>query len=285
MRNRKALSIVESAVTPTSSTPIALPEEQQALFREVILILEKAHFAYAVAGAFALRQHTGICRFTKDLDIFLSPSAATGVLESLQLHGFECEVCDPVWLAKVRRDNYFIDLITGMSNGVITVDDSWVERAHPARVCGVDSRVLAPEEMIVSKLFVTRRERFDGADIAHIIFGSRGHLQWDRILHLVGEHWELLLWALMLFRYVYPAHSDYVPEPLWRDLLGRFGEEVRNPNVNAPFRGSLIDDVMFAIDVEEWGLANLLEEYRQRRRKITMPPKARPKLKSRRAAG
>ena len=285
MRNRKALSIVESAVTPTSSTPIVLPEEQQALFREVIRILEEAHFAYAVAGAFALRQHTGICRFTKDLDIFLNPTAATGVLEALEPHGFECEVCDPVWLAKVRRDNYFIDLITGMSNGVITVDDSWIERAHPARVCGVDSRVLAPEEMLVSKLFVTRRERFDGADIAHIIFGSRGQLQWDRVLQLVGDHWELLLWSLLLFHYVYPAHSDYIPQPLWQDLLARLGEEVRKPNTDAPFRGSLIDEVMFAIDVEEWGLANLLEGYRERRRKISMPVRGRSKSKSRRAAG
>ena len=31
------------------------------------------------------------------------------------------------------------------------------------------------------------------------------------------------------------------------------------------FRGSLVDDKMFAIDVNEWGLENLMEEYRERR--------------------
>jgi hypothetical protein len=114
-------------------------------------------------------------------------------------------------------------------------------------------------------LFVTRRERFDGADIAHIIFASRGNLQWDRIRQQVGEHWEILLWALMLFRYVYPAHTDYVPKSLWQDLLARLAEEIRVPSPSARFRGSLVDEAMFAIDVEEWGLDDILKESRARR--------------------
>ena len=259
----------------TSSTPLRLPARQQALFREVLALFESARCPYAVAGAFALREHTGICRLTKDLDIFLGPRDASDALARLQEHGFECELCDPVWLAKARRDGFFVDLITGMSNGAISVDDSWIARARPATILGVKTKVLAPEELLASKLFVTRRERFDGADIAHIIFVSRGELQWDRILQLAGEHWELVLWALVLFRYVYPAHSNYVPQSLWQDLLARFAEEVRRPNPSARFRGSLIDDAMFAIDVEEWGLDDVLKEHQARRAKITPPPVSR----------
>ena len=173
-----------------------------------------------------------------------------------------------MWLAKVHRSDYFVDLITGMSSGVITVDQSWVTRAHPARVCGVDSRVLAPEEMVASKLFLIRRERFDGADIAHLIYGSHGRWQWDRILQIAGEYWELVLWSLLRFRYVYPAYSDYVPQSVWSELLTRFGREVRSPAKAAAFRGSLVDDVMFAIDVKEWGMQNRLEHYRARRSRI-----------------
>jgi putative nucleotidyltransferase-like protein len=258
----------ESEVQATSSTPLELPKEQEALFHEVLTLFEAEQLRYAVAGAFALRQHTGICRFTKDLDIFLSPQTATRALTLLERRGFRCEVCDPVWLAKVHRNEYFIDLITGMSNAVIAVDDSWIERAHPARVCGVDTRVLAPEDVIASKLFVTRRERFDGADIAHLIFASRGELQWDRIIHLAGDHWELVLWSLVLFRYVYPAYAQYVPKALWRDLIARFSHLIESDSSEEKFRGSLIDDVMFAIDVDEWGLPNLLAEQRDRRTKI-----------------
>src|SRR5947208_4537340 len=93
----------DNDVQATSSTPLELPEEQEALFREVLTLFEEAHWPYAVAGAFALRQHTGIYRFTKDLDIFLSAESASEVLVCLRKHDFVCEVCDPVWLAKVHR--------------------------------------------------------------------------------------------------------------------------------------------------------------------------------------
>lgn len=158
----------------TSSVPEELPPEQQALFREVLALFEKEQLPYAVSGGFAMQEHTGICRFTKDLDIFLSPADASKALFLLGERGFACEVSDPVWLAKAHRDGYFVDLITGMSNGAITVDRSWIERSRPATIVGVESAILASEELIASKLFVTRRERFDGADIAHIVFALRG---------------------------------------------------------------------------------------------------------------
>lgn len=254
-----------ATVPVTSSCPLQMHPEQEAVFRAVLTLFEEWHRPYAVAGAFALRQHTGVCRFTKDLDLFMTSRDASVALRCLARHGFECEVCDPVWLAKAHRDGFFVDLITGMSNGVFAVDPSWIKRALPATVCEVSSRVLAPEELIISKLFVTRRERFDGADIAHIIFASGGNLQWDRILQLTGDHWEILLWALVLFRYVYPAHTGYVPHSLWQDLLARLAEAIRVPNASARFRGSLVDEAMFAIDVEEWGLDDILRESRARR--------------------
>jgi hypothetical protein len=157
-----------------------------------------------------------------------------------------------------------VDLISGMSNAVIVVDDTWIKRAQPAVIAGVQSQVLSAEDLLASKLFVTRRERFDGADIAHIIYRTKGKLEWERILEIARENWEILLWSLMLFRYVYPAHTDYVPAPLWQDLLSRYMHLVQHPNPKAPFRGSLVDENIFAIDMKEWGLENLQSEYRTR---------------------
>lgn len=253
------------ALPETSSVPAVIPQEQETLFRETLILFEEAAIPYAVAGAFALRAHTGICRDTKDLDVFLTAANVTKALALLREKKFECEVCDPVWLNKAHRDGYFVDLITGMSNAAIVVEDSWMKRAVPAVVYDVPTRVLAPEELIASKLFVTRRERFDGADIAHVIYGTQGRFDWRHLLCLAGEHWEMVLWALILFRYVYPAHTNYVPADVWADLLGRFRQAVTRPDPGAGFRGSLVDDKMFAIDVNEWDLPNLMQEYRERR--------------------
>jgi len=253
----------EEPLPVTSSMPMDIPDQQATLFSEVLLVLKEKRFPHAVSGAFALRQHTGICRFTKDLDLFMTASTSREVLPYLEQQGFACEVRDPVWLAKVHKGEFFVDLITGMSNGVIVVKDSWIERARPAVVHGVETRVLAPEELVASKIFVAKRERFDGADIAHVIYGTYPRFDWDRELELVGEHWEMLLWSLLLFRYVYPAQTHYVPARIWSLLLQKLQNTIAKPEPQVEFRGSLVDENMFAIDINEWGLANLLEETRK----------------------
>lgn len=266
---------VSSSVT--SAVPVYLEPEPEALYRAVLAALNERHVPYAVAGAVALQKYTGIWRATKDLDLFLEPRHVETALAHLQERGFRCETLDPVWLAKAHRGDYFVDLISGMSNGVIMVDESWMKRAQPAIVVGIQTTIISPEDLIASKLFVTRRERFDGADIAHIIYRTQGCLEWQRILDLAGEHWEILLWALMLFRYVYPAHSDYVPATLWDQLLSRYTQLIQRADPNAPFRGSLVDENMFSIDMKDWGLPDLQAGFRAKRlARQPAPAEARP---------
>jgi hypothetical protein len=256
---------INPAVHETSSAKPLFPEKQEGMFREALTVLNECGVPYAVSGAFALQRHTGIWRFTKDLDVFLIAENVRSALHCLKADGFECEVPDPVWLAKAHRDGFYIDLITGMSNAVITVEHTWIDRSQPAVIAGVKTRVLAPEELLASKVFVTRRERFDGADIAHIILGTRGKMDWARILEVVGEHWELLLWHLVLFAYVYPAFTHFVPDSLWQDLSQRFSKRLASRDAAAPFRGSLVDENMFAIDMRDWGMADILQQRRSDR--------------------
>ena len=253
----------------SSSEPPQFAPEQEHLFREVLRILNDKHVWYAVSGAFALHEHTGIWRDTKDLDVFMPSDQVARAMEILNEHGMQTEICDPVWLCKARVGEYYVDLISGMSNAVVRVEQSWLDRGFASEVLGVPVRVLAPEELIASKVFVGFRERFDGADIAHIIYAAGNSMDWSRLLALIGDHWGILLWSLVLFQYVYPAASNIVPKPIWDELLSKFRAEIDNPDPKAPFRGSLVDEKMFAIDVREWKLQNVIDEYRA---------KAEPKL-------
>src|SRR5512141_2199167 len=79
----------------SSSHPPDFPPEQEALFREVLLLLNGIGVPYAVSGAFALKEHTGICRNTKDLDLFLVPEGVPRALHELRNAGFEVEITDP----------------------------------------------------------------------------------------------------------------------------------------------------------------------------------------------
>src|SRR5437764_12250529 len=167
----RANSPVSSSVT--TAVPVYLPPEAENLYSEVLTALNENGVPYAVAGAVSLEKYTGIWRETKDLDLFMESQNVRKALRVLERRGFRCETLDPVWLSKAHRGEYFVDLISGMSNGVIMVDDSWIKRAQPAIIAGVPSRIIAAEDLIASKLFVTRRERFDGGAIVHIIYRRR----------------------------------------------------------------------------------------------------------------
>ena len=36
----------------------------------------------------------------------------------------------------------------------------------------------------------------------------------------------MLFWALVLFRYAYPAQTDYVPKELWQELIDRYRDTI-----------------------------------------------------------
>ena len=58
------------------------------------------------------------------------------------------------------------------------------------------------EEMIWSKAFVMERERYDGADITHILRKSGATIDWVRLLRRFGSHAAVLLSHLVLFQFV-----------------------------------------------------------------------------------
>lgn len=248
------------AIVQPGAAPVLVAEQRQ-LFQRVLRALNRSGVAYAVAGAFAFQHYTGIWRFTKDLDLFLPAASVAGALALCRAAGLVTEITDPVWLAKAWAGDYYVDLISGMSNGVFWVTPEWIDHATAATVLGQRVRILAPEELIVSKLFVTRRDRFDGSDICHLLYACRARLDWERLAQAAGAHWELLAWHLVLFRYVYPSvFADAVPERCWHGWLQCLG---RAPQ--GGFRGTLIDPLTFAPDVQEWGLENLEDISRRAR--------------------
>jgi len=76
----------------------------------------------------------------------------------------------------------------------------------------VRARVLAAEELLASKLFVVPpgRAARNGADVAHIIC-QPWKLNWERVLALVGEHWEMLPVRPGAVSLRLPAIVQYVP--------------------------------------------------------------------------
>jgi hypothetical protein len=179
---------------------------------------------YVVAGAYAYFEYTGIYRDTKDLDVFLRRRDLDAAFEALARDGWRTELTDPVWLAKGFRGEWFVDLIFSSGNGVAVVDDLWFEHARAGRVMGEPCLVAPPEEIIWSKSFVCERERYDGHDVANLVRACGDTMDWDRLLWRFGEHWEVLLSHLVMYRFSFPCERSQVPEWVMRELLRRAWE-------------------------------------------------------------
>lgn len=227
--------------------------EESEVYGEVLDVLNWAGMRYMLGGTLALNAHTGIWRETKDLDVFATEEDVARILEALGEAGFETEIEDPCWLAKASKGDFFADIVFGNHNAAVPVEEFWYENAKETTVLGRRVLVVAAEELIISKMFVAFRDRWDISDVLHLIFASGGDLDWERILAGVGEHWELLLAYLQLYRYVYPSHTHYLPRSVLELLLERFEKEAV-PEETIRFRGTMLDDVSFAVDVEAWGL-------------------------------
>lgn len=245
-------------VHPRKAPPPMQPDQRPAIERGAHLlalsVLKGAEVPFVVAGAYALHQYTGIYRDTKDLDLFLRRQDVERAMEALRSVGFVTSMLDPVWIAKAyASDDYFADLIFSSGNGVAEVDDLWISRAHAGVIHGLPVLVAPPEEIIWSKAFVCERERFDGADVCHIILARGKQMDWHHIMRRFDPHWEVLLAHLTLYRFSYPGQRDHVPDWVWQELLRRAATQQNEPERKLLCRGMLLSRGQFRVDVEHWG--------------------------------
>jgi hypothetical protein len=223
--------------------------------------LDEAGVRYVVAGAYALAYHAGIFRHTKDLDLFVRRQDVPVALAALEsAGGCRGEWTHPHWLAKAyaRDADAFLDFIFRSANGMCPVDDAWLDNACPGDVLGRPTPLCPAEEMIWSKSWVQARERFDGADIAHLI-QARGHkMDWRRLIDRFaggkndGE--RVLLAHLITFGFIYPAEKDKVPQWVIDELMTLIRRE---PLANGKVcRGTMLSWDQYLPDVTERGYAD-----------------------------
>jgi hypothetical protein len=212
---------------------------------------------FLVGGGYALRHYARNVRGTTDLDVFVRRADAPRFLRALSASGIDTDLRFPHWLGKARIDGESVDIIYSSGNGVAEVDDDWFRHAVPGTVCGAPVLLSAPEEMIWSKAFVMERERYDGADIAHLILACHERLDWRRLLDRFGPHWRVLLSHVTLFGFVYPGERDRVPRDVVLELARRLLEETGRPSSDERLcQGTLLSREQYLVDVSSWGFAD-----------------------------
>ena len=223
-------------------------------YRAVLQTLTRRRLPFLVGGAFAFNCWTGVQRPTRDLDLFVRRDDFEAIAQALRDAGHEVELTFPHWLGKVRAGDEYIDLIFSSGNGIAVVDDEWFDHAGDATVFEVDVRISPVEEMIWSKAFIMERERYDGADVAHLLHAHAARMDWERLLRRFGPHWRVLLSHLVLFGFIYPAERHLVPADVVERLLDRLQAELHAPApVERLCGGTLLSREQYLGDVAQQG--------------------------------
>jgi hypothetical protein len=239
---------------PLSTRWMVRPLARQ-FYEDTLRTLTNGSVPFLLGGAIALKHFAGIARDTKDLDVFLRKRDLEHAMAALADIGFETEVAYPHWLAKAWSGPHFVDLIFDSANGLCPVDDAWFENAEGCTLWNIPVLLSPVEEMIMSKCFVMERERFDGADVYHLLEACGPTLDWDRLVRRFGENWRVLLGHLVFFSFVYPQRRHCIPVRLMNDLLERAKREMRPEDVEV-CRGTLLSREQYLVDLRERGYAD-----------------------------
>jgi hypothetical protein len=249
-----------------NGTLIQPPPAAEAFYSEVLKLMETSRIPFLVSGTYALASYTGIDRPTKDVDVFAKAGDALRMLSYFKDHGFDVETVDERWLSRITRGELFVDVITNMPTVTTHVTDDWFENAPKAELFGATVRLVPPTQFIWSKIFVADHHRYDGADVAHMILKCHEKIDWRQLLSHMELYWEVLLIALLNFRFVYPSERNLIPAWLMDDLIERLNDQASvKPPGKKVCRGRIFSPRDYAIDVEKWGFSeavgNLEEQY------------------------
>jgi hypothetical protein len=233
---------------------VDVDEAARATYLRAMSALAEAHLPYLVGGTHALSHYTGIERSSKDFDVFVRRDDFERVMRVLADAGFVTELTYPHWLGKAHGKDGFVDVIFSSGNGISAVDDAWFEYAAEGTAFGIPVKLSPAEEIIWSKAFIMERERFDGADVMHLILTCAEKLDWARLVRRFGPHWRLLLAHLSVFGFIYPSERNRIPAWIMTGLMSRLDHEMRGePPSERITQGTLVSREQYLPDLQIWG--------------------------------
>jgi hypothetical protein len=136
------------------------------------------------------------------------------------------------------------------------VDDGWFDHAVETQVLGMPVKIVPCEELFWQKAFIMERERFDGADLMHILRARGDRLEWGRLTERFGERWPLLYTYLVFFSFVYPSDGRMLPSGILDDLAARHAALRTSQPADRVCRGTLVSRAQYLIDIGQYGYAD-----------------------------
>jgi hypothetical protein len=199
---------------------------------------------YALGGGLSVGIYTGKARYTKDLDIYILPEDRDRVIDMTIRCGlgdyYETKPYDRSWIYRAHTGEIIVDSIWAMANRRTQVDHGWLDRGPMIRMFDRQVRVIPPEELIWSKLYVMQRDRCDWPDILNLICATGPTLDWNHLIERVAEDLPLVKALLAIFAWISPEEAAALPKWVWQTLELPLPASSRDPE-GRPRRPDLLD--------------------------------------------
>jgi len=143
--------------------------------KRTVAVLRDADLPFLLGGGLAVWARGGP-ETEHDLDLMVKPENAERVLHALAAAGFRTEMPPEAWLYKAWDGGVLIDVIFDPMGGPI--DDAMFERADELEVQAVTMKVMALEDVMVTKLLAMREHEVDYEDVLEIARALREQIDW-----------------------------------------------------------------------------------------------------------
>jgi len=191
-------------------------------YQHVIARAREKEIPFAVGGGFAVAAYTGRWRDTKDLDLYTLPSARDALIQVTAEAGltdlYAHAPYDPSLIYRAGCGDVIVDVLIAMANMRAQVDEQWLREGAEIHIRGERLPVVPAEEMVWNKLYVMQRYRCDWTDVLNLLYAAGDGLDWEYLLHRMGDDKPLLAAALSLYRWICPGRSRRIAGWVWERL-------------------------------------------------------------------
>jgi putative nucleotidyltransferase-like protein len=238
-----AARILQDHLALCASWPERFPPEQWRLYKKVMEIARRRGVRFAVGGGLASTAYAGQWRNTKDIDLYILKRDREPMLGAIEEAGlrdyYEQKPYDRKWIYRSYRDDTIVDVIWAMANQRALVDEDWLDGPE-IEIEGESVRLLAPEEMVWSKLYIVQRERCDWPDALNLLYMIGPELDWSWLLKRVGPDTDLLGGLLSVFGWLSPGRARQLPSHVWAETGARLPAANSDPEITSQ-RANLVD--------------------------------------------
>ena len=159
-------------------------EEMVESMKKVAGALREAEVPFLLGGSLAAWARGGP-ESDHDVDFFVKPGDADQAAQVLEQQGMRIERPPEGWLLKAWDEDVLLDLIFTPSAG--PVDDAMIERGEEREVLSTRMRVMALEDVMVTKLLALDETHLDFSGSLDIARSLREQIAWDEVRERTKE--------------------------------------------------------------------------------------------------